>query len=64
MTDTHSDGRKRYYPTANHEFSENWVEKPRGEGLAPGNKNVYGVPTALLKKSIIKSRFTEARSQH
>ena len=26
-------------------------------------KNVYGVPTALLKKSITKSRFTEVRSQ-
>ena len=63
MTDTHSDGRKRYYPTANHEFSEKLGRKPRGEGLAPGNRNVYGVPTALLKKSIIKSRFTEARSQ-
>ncbi len=63
MTDTHSEGRKRYYPTANHEFSEKLGRKPIGEGLAPGNRNVYGVPTALLKKSIITSRFTEARSQ-
>ena len=63
MTDTYSDGRKRYYPTPNHEFSEKLGRKTRGEGLAPGNRNVYGVPTALLKKSIIKSRFTEARTQ-
>ena len=63
MTDTHSDGRTRYYPTPTHEFSEKLGRKPRGEGLAPGNKNVYGVPTALLKKTIITSRFPEARSQ-
>ena len=43
--------------------ARNWEEKPRGEGLAPGNKNVYGVPTALQKKTIITSRFPEARSQ-
>ena len=43
--------------------ARNWETKPRGEGLAAGNRNVYGVPTALLKKSIITSRFTEARSQ-
>ena len=43
--------------------ARSWEEKPRGEGLAPGNRNVYGVPTALLKKSIITSRFTEARFQ-
>ena len=59
MTDTYSEGRKRYYPTPNHEFSEKLARKTRGEGLAPGNRNVYGVPTALLKKSIITSRFTK-----
>ena len=63
MTDTYSEGRKRYYPTPNHEFSEKLGRKTRGEGLAPGNRNVYGVPTALQKKSIITSRFTEERSQ-
>ena len=63
MTDTHSDGRTGYYPTPTHEFSAKLGRKPRGEGLAPGNKNVYGVPTALQKKTIITSRFPEARSQ-
>ena len=43
--------------------ARNWETKLRGEGLAAGNRNVYGVPTALQKKSIITSRFTEARSQ-
>ena len=43
--------------------SENSWEQRRGEGLSPGNKNVYGVPTALLTNTIITSRFTEARSQ-
>ena len=28
------------------------------------NRNVYGIPTALLKKSVSTPRFTEARSQH
>ena len=64
MTGTHSEGRTRYYPTPTHEFSEKLETKThRGAGLAPGNKTVYGVPTALLRKSIIKSRFTEVRSQ-
>ena len=28
------------------------------------NRNVYGIPTALLKKSVSTPRFAEARSQH
>ena len=43
--------------------AKNWKETRRGAGLARGNKTVYGVPTALLRKSIITSRFTEVRSQ-
>ena len=43
--------------------ARNWETKPRDEGLAAGNRNVYGVPTALQKKSIITSRFTKARTQ-
>ena len=55
--------RKRYYPTPNHEFSEKLGRKTRGEGLAPGNRNVYGAPTALLTKSITNSRMPEVRTQ-
>ena len=57
-------GRTRYEPTPTHEFREKLGTKISSEGLAPGNKNGYGVPTALLKKSIItSSRLTEAHSQ-
>ena len=63
MTDTHSDGRTRYYPTATHKFNEKLGRKTKMRTASTGKQKCLRSPNRTAEEVYHHIKIHKVRSQ-